>query len=149
VSSTKKSSWDTVISAAGPLVTVAAILVGVWQFEKGENDRAKESFNQQLFLQRMSACQKVAETSGEIAATASASRARRDQIAAKFNAYYWGLMALVEDSGVETAMNEFYYELHDYVIGSEWTDENKIKQKALALARACRASIENRSEAGL
>ena len=147
--SSKKGYWDTLIGAAGPLVTVGAIVVGIWQFEKGENDRAKENFNQQLFLQRISACQKVAEASGEIAATIRASAIRRDQLAEQFNAYYWGLMALVEDQKVETAMNEFYYELHDYAVGSVWTDDQRIKRKALALAHACRASIENRGETGL
>jgi hypothetical protein len=145
----RRTSWETVISALAPVVTIAGIVAGVWQFERGENDRAKEAFNQQLFLQRISACQKVAEVSGEIAATTASSRARRDQLAEQFNAYYWGLMALVEDANVETAMNEFYYELHDYIVGSIWTDANKIKTKALALAKACRSSIEDRREAGL
>lgn len=138
---------DTIISALTPIVTVVAILVGLWQFNAGEQHRADIEFHRQLFLQRLSTYQSIATISGEIAATTDKKRIR--ELAENFDAHYWGLMVLVEDPGVTAAMREFYEELHDHLYEPAWTSDARLRQKALALAKACRASIENRREAEL
>jgi hypothetical protein len=142
-----KRLFDTIIGAATPFVAVAGILIGLWQFNVGEQHRADIEFHRQLFLARLSTYQSIAAISGEIAAATDRKRIRR--LAASFDARYWGLMVLVEDKGVATAMREFHEELHDYLYEPAWTNDERLKQKALAVAQACRASIENRREADL
>lgn len=53
----------------------------------------------------------------------------------KFWSLYWGELALVEDSSVETAMVKFGRELQLE------RDPNRIKQLSLELAHACRNSL--------
>lgn len=143
----RKRKWDTVIAVLAPIVTVAGILIGVWQFNRGEQDRTKEDFNQQLFIQRIAACEKISEVAGAIAATTD--NKQRRQLAKQFDAYYWGLAVLVEDASLQTAMREFHDELHDYIFEPKWTDDYRIKRKALAFAQACRASLHSSNAAGL
>ena len=137
---------------------VGGILVGLYQFNAaeehradqfnaGEKHRADIEFHRQLFLQRLSTYQSIATISGEIAATTNKKRIR--ELAGSFDAHYWGLMVLVEDKHVATAMWELHTELHDYLSELAWASDVRLKQKALALAQACRASIENRREAEL
>jgi hypothetical protein len=142
-----KRLWDVVLGIVAPLLTVTGILIGVWQFNVGEQHRADLEFHRQLFIQRLDTYKAIATISGEIAATDDPATISR--LAATFDAQYWGLTLLVEDAPVQDAMTAFHEELHDFLHDRKWTSNSRIKQKALTLAKACRASIEDRNEAKL
>jgi hypothetical protein len=72
-----KRLWDVIVGIAGPLLTVAGILVGVWQFNVGEENRRvlehdsavqkdEIEFRRKLWLERLNAYRSIAELAGEV-----------------------------------------------------------------------------------
>src|ERR1700744_5342038 len=75
-----KRSWDVGLSIAAPILTVAGLLVGVWQFNQGEENKTKLEyrllaekdkidFQRKLWLERLSTYKSIAEQAGKIATT--------------------------------------------------------------------------------
>ena len=75
----RKRKWDITLGMFGPVLTVAGILVGVWQFNAGERNRTNleyqliekkdlTEFRRKLWLERLSSYKSVAGLAGEIAA---------------------------------------------------------------------------------
>lgn len=144
-----KRSWDVWLGIVAPVLTIVGILVGVWQFSRGEENRTnleyqllarkdKIEFQRKLWLERLSAYKSIAEQAGKIATTDKKDKSFR-QLVHDFDAEYWGTMILVEDPEVEKAMIDFHLELLDYQKGQ--SDENKVKLRADELVKACRKSI--------
>jgi hypothetical protein len=145
-----KRTWDVWIGALAPVVTVIGIVVGVLQFNAGEDHRRKTEiesiiqkddleFRRRLWLERLETYRSVAKMAGKIAAAPAGSE--RDKAMTEFEGAYWGAMALVEDKAVEQAMMDFHYEIHDQSAG--WTrDPQRLQVRANALAMACRKSME-------
>jgi hypothetical protein len=147
---TKKRVWDVRLGIVGPALTVAGLLLGVWQFNAGQEDRRKlelESaikkddleFRRRLWLERLTTYRAVAETAGKI--VAAENEVERKKFVREFTAAYWGAMILVEDRSVEKAMVEFYVETQDYESG--WGSLDRLKRRASTLISACRLSAEN------
>jgi hypothetical protein len=149
VEEARKRDWDVALGMVAPIVTVAGILVGIWQFIAGENKRVvleqsliqkKDDldFARKLWIERMNQYRSVAELAGKIIAYSG--DAKQKDIIQDFVAAYWGAMILVEDKEVERAMISFYVELKDHSDG--WSDDNRLKARADSLIAACRKSIE-------
>jgi hypothetical protein len=133
-----KRRWDVGLGIAGPIVTVAAILIGVWQFNTGESNRATFEHDSKLWLERLNAYRSVAELAGKVVAhvdDAKFADAVRD-----FTAAYWGTMILVEDKAVEKAMIDFYVEIREFQEG--WSSLERLKGRVEELIKACRKSAE-------
>jgi hypothetical protein len=146
-----KRMWDVALGALAPILTIAGLLVGVWQFNRGEINRTsleyqlldrkdKIDFERKLWLERLSTYRSIAEQAGKIATTDKQDKRFKGYVQA-FDASYWGLMILVEDSAVEQAMIEFHVEVVDYQAGR--SDGTKLKIRADELAKACRKSVES------
>jgi hypothetical protein len=144
-----KRGWDVGLGIVAPLITIAGLLVGVWQFNQGEENRTnleyrllaqkdKIEFQRKLWLERLSTYKSIAEQAGKIATTAKQDRRFKDLVQS-FNASYWGMMIFVEDPGVEQAMVDFHVELVDYQKGI--SDGDKLKLRADELVKACRKSV--------
>jgi hypothetical protein len=143
-----KRRWDVRLSVVAPLLTVVGILVGVWQFNTGEDNRRQDAataeeqrdtiaFKRRLWQEKLETYQKVTELAGKIVATSGAEQAAAYK---DFQTAYWGAMVLVEDKPVEEAMIAFDKEYLD--LKSGWTkDTNRLKVRADTLAKACRASL--------
>jgi hypothetical protein len=134
----------------GPVLTVAGILVGVWQFNAGERNRTNleyqliekkdlTEFRRKLWLERLSSYKSVAGLAGEIAAYPKPDN-KFDQLVRNFDSSYWGLMVLVEDKNVEQQMIEFHLAIEDYK-RKKITDE-KLKQHADRLVQTCKESLK-------
>jgi hypothetical protein len=144
----RKRGWDVRFALVAPLVTVIGILVGVWQFNSGENNRRQDSataeeqrdtiaFKRRLWQEKLDTYQKVTELAGQIVATSGAGQAAAYK---DFQSAYWGAMVLVEDKPVEEAMIAFDKEYLD--LKSGWTKgPDRLKVRADVLAKACRASL--------
>lgn len=147
----KKRIWDVRLGIAGPLITVAGILIGVWQFNAGERNKIElqqglvrqqddVEFSRKLWLERLNAYRSVAELAGKIAANTDDPKFK-DYIR-DFTAAYWGTMIFVEDALVEKAMKDFYFEILDYQKG--YSNLQRLKVRADLLIKACRQSAEQR-----
>jgi hypothetical protein len=150
-----KRSWDVWLGVVAPLVTVAGLLVGVWQFNRGEENKThleysliaqKDTleFQRKLWLDRVSTYRSVAEIVGKIAAHPTKD-AKLQELKESFDGAYWGLMILVENKDVEKAMIQFHDEIDDFQKGR--SDADRVKQRADQLLAICRKSIEERPKA--
>lgn len=145
-----KRTWDVGLGVVAPILTVVGILVGVWQFNRGEENRThleyqllekkdKLEFQRKLWLERLSTYKSIAEQAGKIATTDKKDKQFKGLVQT-FDASYWGMMIFVEDSRVEQAMIDFHVELVDYQHGR--SDVDKLKLRADELVKACRQSVE-------
>lgn len=146
----RKRSWEVRLGIVAPLLTMIGILIGVWQFNTGEEHRRVENaesalykdeieFRRRLWLERLEAYKSASEIAGTIIATPPGPD--RDKASRDFLRAYWGSMVLFQDRSVEDAMVNFYSELLDQQSG--WsTDPNRLKIRGEELISACRASLQ-------
>ena len=145
-----KRKWDVGLGMVAPILTVVGLLVGVWQFNRGEENRTKLEyqlleqkdkidFQRKLWLERLSTYKSIAEQAGKIATTDKKDKKFKDDVQT-FDASYWGLMIFVEDPTVEQAMIDFHVEVVDYEAGK--SDGNRLKLRANELVKTCRKSVE-------
>jgi hypothetical protein len=131
-----KRIWG--VAFGGWLATVLAISVGVWQFNRGEQNKVRLenelllrkdeiAFQRQLWLERLATYRKIAEVAGAIVATVTDKKKMEDNIL-EFTTLYWGIMIFVQDKDVEQAMIDFNVEIKDYQNG--WSSIEKLKYKA-------------------
>jgi hypothetical protein len=136
-----KRSWDVWLGIVAPILTVAGILIGVWQFNVGEARKAEYEHASKLWLQRVDTYTSVAKLAGKIASApdeASFKHAVDD-----FMSNYWGDMILVEDPPVEKAMVDFRIEVQDYL--QQRSSQDRLKIRADALMNAFKASISEQA----
>src|ERR1700733_6436607 len=141
----KKRRWDVWLGILTPILTIAGLLVGVWQFNRGEENKthleydliAKKDdveFQRKLWLDRVATYRSVAEIVGKIAAHPT-NDAKFQGLRESFDGAYWGLMILVEDKDVEKAMIQFHDEIDDFQKGR--SDANRVKGRADQLLAIC------------
>jgi hypothetical protein len=146
----KKRTWGVGLGIGAPVLTVIGLLIGVWQFNQGEENktklenqliekRDKIEFQRKLWLERLSTYKSIAEQAGKIAATDKSDK-RFKQYVQDFNASYWGMLTFVDDPSVEKAMQDFHVDLTDYQLGRDNGDQ--IKRRAVELVTECRKSVE-------
>ena len=147
---TSKRRWEVWLGFAGSVLTALSIVVGVWQFNLGEQNKVtlenalvlrkdEVEFQRRLWLERLTTYRAVAETSGRIVARVDDPPAMKVAVQ-EFMAAYWGAMILVEDKAVEKAMVDFFVEIEDFQRG--WGNADKLKFRANELIQACRRSVE-------
>jgi hypothetical protein len=152
----RKRLWDLVLGIATPVLAVTGLLVGVWQFNRGEENKARlESrllrdrdtleYRRRLLDQRLSVYHSVADLAGRIAAHEGRDK-KLGELTESFMAQYWGLMILVEAKDVEKAMVMFHDEILDY--RQKHSDSNRVRIRADQLVKACRNSLERERSAG-
>src|SRR6266571_3452179 len=110
-----KRRWDVGLGIVAPILTVAAIGIGVWQFNVGESHRVTFEHDSKLWLERLNAYRSVAELAGKV--VSHADDAKFADAVRDFTAAYWGAMILVEDKAVEKAMIDFYIEIRSFQEG--------------------------------
>jgi hypothetical protein len=146
----RKRTWDIALGLVAPVLTVVGLLVGVWQFNRGEENKTKlqyelikkqdtVEFQRKLWLERLSTYKAIAEQAGKIASTEKTDK-RFKEYARDFDTSYWGLMIFVEDASVEKAMMDFHVDLADYQLGR--SDGDLVKRRAADLVTACSQSVE-------
>src|SRR6476469_9172100 len=120
----RKRVMDVWFGVFGPIITLAAILVGVWQFNTGERNRVELEnqllrekdtieFKRRLWLDRVTTYRSIAELAGGIAASEKKDK-DFEALVQKFRAAYWGLMILVEDPEVSKEMVNFWADIHNF-----------------------------------
>jgi len=146
----QKRKWDVSLGIVAPILTVAGILVGVWTFIEGEQNRtrleyemlARQSavdFQRTLWKEQLDTYREISKLAGQIAAHDGDS-ARFKQLVNEFHTLYWGTMILIEDVLVEEKLVEFNVEIRDYLTGR--SQPERLKTRAKRLVEACRESSE-------
>lgn len=152
----RKRVWDATLGVVTPLVTIAALLLGVWQFNRGEQNKTKLEhqllserdtleYRRKLFEERLLGYRTLADLVGRIAAHENKDK-KLQELTESFLAQYWGLVILTEDKEVEKSMILFHDELVDYQ--NNRSNSVRIKVRADELVKACRASLERQRSAG-
>jgi len=145
----QKRNWDVGIAVVGWLLTIITIFAGVWQFNKGEENKVRLenelllrkdeiAFQRQLWAERLATYRKIAEAAGAVVASVN-DKTQMEAYILQFTTLYWGVMILVQDKEVEQAMIDFAVEVRDYQNG--WSSSEKLKFKANTLIQACRLRI--------
>ncbi len=168
----EKAPSPEVFSKIIPIITtmlaVAGFIVGIWQFNRGQLQSAREIYSaekiaaeqirstaeqsrrdlldskEQEYLQafwqeRLKLYQAATKAAGEIASSFSLDDARSSRDA--FWSLYWGPLAILEDRAVLSAMVTYGAELRKAEKGEIMLKE--LQTEAYDLARACRNSLKD------
>jgi len=162
----KKRSWDVWLGVLAPVITVAGILVGVYQFNTGERNRVylenellikkdEIDFRRKLWLEKLDTYRSIVTLAGKVVSTTDAEPfdgKSFDMLLSQFRAAYWGQGVFVEDPDVATAMVDFREAAESYRSGwsgsGQSRDNKPLKIKADRLAEACKASISRNAPPG-
>jgi hypothetical protein len=140
--------WDLAVKVVAPILTVAGIIIGVWQFSRdqsaqlerqyaliAQNDRLE--FKRKTWEKQLEVYSKIGDVVGRIAG-ADLSKDKLLREVEQFDSLYWGNMIHVEDSAVEQAMIGFHVEIADFLRGISTKD--KLKVRGDFLIKACQES---------
>src|SRR5579859_4423065 len=100
-----KRRWDVALGIIAPILTVIGLLVGVWQFNRGEENKTRLEyqllaqkdeidFKRKLWLERLSTYKSIAEQAGKIATADKADKSFKELVHT-FDVSYWGMMIFV------------------------------------------------------
>jgi hypothetical protein len=149
----RKRTWDVSLAIVSPIITVIGLLIGVWQFNRGEENKVRleyeliqkkdrVDFRRKIWLEQLATYHTIADTAGKIASS-TGDKKKLEGLTKDFTTAYWGLAIFVEDRQVQQAMIAFNLAIHDYETG--WLDANGLKRKAERLVSACRHSVSTGS----
>ena len=152
----RKRSWDVRLGVVSPIVTIVGLLIGVWQFNTGEENRVKLEnqllihkdtidFKRKLWQEKLDTYRNLVVLAGKITAVVgqSVDHAKLDPLAQDLTAAYWGQSVFVEDPEVAEALRKFHQAVTDYQAGLQGAEpaDEKVKVTANSLSAACKASI--------
>ncbi len=149
--------WDITAKFIAPILTVAGILVGVWQFSTEQSAQLqrqrdqiatgdKLDFKRRIWEKQLAVYSRLSNVVGKIAsARYKNNKEKFGKDIDEFYGIYWGDMVYVKDDRVEQAMIDFRLEIEDFLKGenselNSESPEDRLKIKAKALIDACRAS---------
>lgn len=143
--------WDLTIKTIAPIITVLGLLVGVWQFTRGQSaqlereyklleEKDRIEFKQRTWAKQVEVYTKVSNVVGRIAAEDLSDDELKKTIG-QFYTLYWGDMLYVEDEAVEQAMIDFHVEIQDYL--KEIGNRDRLKVRAKQLIEVSRQSSRN------
>jgi hypothetical protein len=130
---------DAVLKVAGVLGTLVAFCVGIDQYwEQREREFKRDLWTQQLTLYLEAS--RAASTLAYQSDSSVVSRAEIEKARSRFWQLYYGEMVVVEDTAVGRTMVEYGYCLRESELGT--CSQEELIKRALALASACRLSVE-------
>lgn len=137
----KKRNWEVGIGLLTPVIAIAGLLVGIWQFSSGQEKAAEAAFARELFLRKLEACSSLAGVVSEVLTeSANRSATQLDEQTRGFEHAFWGNMILFADPTVESNLITFRHELLDFADG--WSNALRLKRSGVRLLEACRVAVE-------
>lgn len=144
---TSKSSWD-FTKAVTPVLTVLGISVGAWQFTSQMSHESKMEFSRSMYNKKLQAYEAVGRAVGDLLVVphdeqlwiSASDTLAFDSCLERFRTCYWGVLPLVEDSSVETAMIQFKDMARFYRRGEN--DYHDLAREGMLLMNACNHSLE-------
>ena len=119
-------STETMLKTVTALVAVCGLIFGVVKFMHILQIEASKPYLEK----KLEWCEEAVEMASSIANAGNRAAAEEQ----RFWQLYWGVMGLVENQAVTDAMVDF---------GNELQKGGNLKQKALAIAHACRNELAN------
>lgn len=147
----RKRIWDIRLGVVTPIIAIASLWVGFFQFEQSETDHirlqhelaertSRLEFRRTLWLAKVKAYQTVTELAGAI--SADPEHALQPHAAAdQFMVSYWGVMYLNEGPEVEHQMILLADEIR-HIRGGEG-DKTRLRLKALKVISVMRAELDS------
>jgi hypothetical protein len=137
----KKTDWlEVALKVVTPLLTVAGLFIGVWQFNRQQGFNDSQEFKRKIWERRLDAYTEIGNLTASLV-TSTGDTARFDSLTHRFEQLYWGRMPLIEDQTVEEAMRKFNAELYDFK--NRDSDLNRLKGRGYELMKACQQSLHN------
>lgn len=142
-----KRGWD-YSKAVAPLLTVLGISVGAWQFTSQMSHESDMEFTRSLYNKKLQAYEAVGKAVGDLLVVPhdeqlwinDSDTLAFDSCLERFRTCYWGVLPLVEDSAVETAMIQFKDMARFYRRGEN--DYHDLAREGMALMNACNHSLQ-------
>lgn len=139
--------WD-LSKAVAPILTVLGISVGAWQFTSQMSHESQMEFSRSLYNKKLQAYEEVGKAVGDLLVVphdeqlwiSPSDTMAFDSCLERFRTCYWGVLPLVEDSTVETAMIQFKDMARFYRRGEN--DYHDLAREGMALMNACNRSLE-------
>jgi hypothetical protein len=137
-----KGAIETTIKIIAPVITIAGLLVGVWQFSNQQTYNDKMEFKRKVWEKRLDAYTEIADIMSKI--VTETKREKVDSLSGKFEQLYWGKLPLFEDSLVEKSLKNFQELLQDAKENIEDADNKMLLKKAGYIAATnCQKSIHD------
>jgi hypothetical protein len=158
-----KRKWDVRLGIVSPILTVAGVLIGVLQFNAGEQNKVRLAnelqshkdvveFQRKLWLEKLDAYKSLVALAGKIAAAADqhdehpTAKPAIEDLWRELTAAYWGQSLFMEDQNVTKSLRAFYDTVRDF--RGDWAKADIVKVKVDALAAACREAISKTAPEG-
>jgi hypothetical protein len=136
----KTALIETTIKIIAPLITVAGLLIGVWQFTAQQTYNDKMEFKRKVWEKRLDAYSEMADVMSKI--VTEDNQFKKDSLGKKFEQLYWGKLPLFEDSLVEKSLKTFQETLQDSKNNIEDNNNKNLLKKAGYIAViSCQKSI--------
>ena len=140
-----------VVEAVAPLLTVAGILLGVWQFHAGARETAErereaaqredvQEFRREVWREQLAVVRRIGATVGGVT-SAIESGPQFDTAVQEFEALYWGPAIFVRDTTVERTLHDFHLGIIDLRAGRE-DGANRLRELGEAVVEASRLSLQ-------
>ena len=131
-----------------PIVTVMGISVGAWQFTSQMSHESKMEFSRSMYNKKLAAYEQVGKAVGDLLVVPHDEQlwiSPQDTLAfdsclERFRTCYWGVLPLVEDTIVETAMIQFKDMARFYRRGEN--NYHDLAREGMSLMNACNRSLE-------
>ncbi len=143
----ENKGWDWA-KGITPVVTVLGISVGAWQFTSQMSHESTMEFARSMYNKKLQAYENVGKAVGDLLVVphdeqlwiSPEDTLAFDSCLERFRTCYWGVLPLVEDSAVETAMIQFKDMARFYRRGEN--DYHDLAREGMALMNACNHSLE-------
>ncbi len=142
-----KKGWD-VSKAVAPMLTVLGISVGAWQFTSQMSHESDMEFSRSIYNKKLQAYEAVGKAVGDLLVVphdeqqwiSPEDTLAFDSCLERFRTCYWGVLPLVEDSVVESAMIQFKDMARFYRRGEN--DYHDLAREGMSLMNACNLSLK-------
>jgi len=125
----QENNLESRLKVIGVVVTVVSLLFAIAQFTWNQSVEAAKPYLEK----KLAWCEEAVETTSFIATADPISGTVKTQ---RFKQLFWGVMGMVENENVSTAMSNFNTALNNQ-------DTSKMKSASLDLAHACRQELAN------
>ncbi|MGY2134470.1 hypothetical protein ACW9KT_19740 [Hymenobacter sp. HD11105] len=131
---------DLWVKIAAPLLTVAGLICGVWQYQHQQAFNDAQEFRRKTWEKRLEAYTELGKVAAQLVAAAP-DQQRFDSLSSHFDEIYWGKLPLFDNQRVEIKLKAFNDEVQD--IKHQEGDSKALKIKGYNLMKECQSSLQD------
>jgi hypothetical protein len=131
---------DILIKILTPIITIAGLLIGIWQFNVEQADKDKLEFKRRVWEKQLDAYTNIATITSKI--VTENNKIAKDSLSREFEQLYWGKLPLFDDNSIQLSLKQFHDLLNDEENNiKDMNDEYILKEAAYRLIKNCQASL--------